>query len=195
MISRAPSAPSALTSRQHAKAERTAQLLRAASHLFAERGYAAVSIGDVGSAVGISGPALYRHFRSKPALLGAVLIDISERLLAGGTTRSGSLTELISFHADFSLSEPDRIRIYERDLAHVELDEAHQVRRLQRQYVDVWVAALIATVPGTTEGTARFRAQAVISLLNSTPHTMNTRVADPRAELIALAHGALGICG
>lgn len=179
--------------RKHAKAERSAQLLHAASHLFAERGYAAVSINDVGSAVGISGPALYRHFRSKPALLAEVLVDISERLLAGGLERAGSMPELIAFHADFSLSEPDRIRIYERDLVHIEDDQARHVRRLQRQYVDVWVDALIATSPDTSEGQARFRSQAVISLLNSTPHTMRTKVKNPRLELIAMAHGALGL--
>src|SRR5690606_39711700 len=67
---------------------RRAEILRAAAELFAARGYHGVSIEDLGRAVGTSGPALYRHFPGKEALLGAMLLDISERLAAQGAERS-----------------------------------------------------------------------------------------------------------
>ena len=51
------------------KANRRAELMASAARLFAERGFAAVSTADLGDAVGMSGPALYRHFASKEALL------------------------------------------------------------------------------------------------------------------------------
>jgi AcrR family transcriptional regulator len=59
---------------------RRAEILRAAAGLFAARGFHGVSIEDIGSAVGVSGPALYRHFSGKEALLSEILLDISERL-------------------------------------------------------------------------------------------------------------------
>ena len=45
----------------------------AAATLFAERGYAGVTIEDLGAAVGVSGPAVYRHFPGKAAVLAAIL--------------------------------------------------------------------------------------------------------------------------
>ncbi|MFF7682951.1 TetR/AcrR family transcriptional regulator [Microbacterium sp. NPDC007973] len=72
------------TARDRAKAERRAALLAAAARLFAERGFDGVTLGDIGEAAGVSGPAVYRHVASKQALLGAILVDVSERLLTGG---------------------------------------------------------------------------------------------------------------
>ena len=71
--------------------DRRSQLLDLAAPLMATRGFHGMSVGDLGAAAGITAPALYRHFPSKQALLGALLTDISERLLAGrrGLRRRG----------------------------------------------------------------------------------------------------------
>lgn len=53
------------------------RILDAAEDLFAEKGYAATSLGDVADRVGIRSPSLYNHFRNKEALYQAVL----ERLI------------------------------------------------------------------------------------------------------------------
>ena len=71
------------TWRATAKAHRRQQLLDAAAHLFAERGFNGVSIEELGAAAGVSGPALYRHFPSKEAMLGELLIGASQRLRRG----------------------------------------------------------------------------------------------------------------
>lgn len=49
--------------------ERRAQLLSEAARLFVERGYAGVGIDEIGAAVGISGPAVYRHVAGKEQLV------------------------------------------------------------------------------------------------------------------------------
>ena len=77
------------TARERAKTERQDALVRAASALFARKGFGAVSIEELGAAVGVSGPALYRHFAGKQALLGEILVGASERLLEGGRTAAG----------------------------------------------------------------------------------------------------------
>src|SRR5262245_44328344 len=68
-------------------AARREQLLAAAARLMADRGYHGVSINDIGAATGVSGPAVYKHFPSKQAILTELLVGISERLLAEGTAR------------------------------------------------------------------------------------------------------------
>src|SRR5919109_1419120 len=59
-------------------AVRRGELIAAAARLFAARGYYAVTVDDLGEALGISGPALYRHFSSKQALLVAVFDQVIE---------------------------------------------------------------------------------------------------------------------
>ncbi|HEX7824716.1 MAG TPA: TetR family transcriptional regulator, partial [Mycobacterium sp.] len=46
------------TPRSRAKSDRRSQLVAAAERLIAERGYLAVRLEDIGSAAGISGPAI-----------------------------------------------------------------------------------------------------------------------------------------
>lgn len=164
------------TARGRAKAERRAALLEAAAHLFARRGFEGVSLEDLGSAVGVSGPAVYRHFDSKQAVLAALLTGASERLLVGGrevverhADDDDALRSLIAFHTRFALAEPDVIRVQDRDLAALSPADRASVRDLQRTYVDLWVAVLARLRPATDAAELRLRAQATFGLLNSTP--------------------------
>ena len=81
---RGPGPPT--TVRGQAKARRRQDLLAASATLFAERGFAGVSIDDIGAAAGVSGPAVYRHFPSKQAVLGAILLEVSLWALAIAAT-------------------------------------------------------------------------------------------------------------
>ena len=114
-----------------------------------------MSIADLGAAVGVSGPALYRHFEGKDALLAEMLISISEHLLAGGQERAAAsgdpqevLVALVEFQAEFAQREPELIVVQDRDLANLPEGPRHTVRQLQRRYVEIWVDALRKLHPG-----------------------------------------------
>jgi AcrR family transcriptional regulator len=189
--------------RSQLKSDRRLQLLAAAERLFAERGFLAVRLEDIGAATGVSGPAIYRHFPNKESMLVELLVGISARLLAGArevTARSadaaGALDGLIDFHLDFAFGEPDLIRIQDRDLAHLPVAAERQVRKAQRQYVEVWVAVLRKLDPTLAEADARLSAHAVFGLLNSTPHSMKAaekpvRASRSRAVMRAMTVAAL----
>jgi AcrR family transcriptional regulator len=192
--------------RSRRKSDRRSQLLSAAERLFAERGFLAVRLEDIGAAAGVSGPAIYRHFSSKESLLVELLVGISTRLLAGArevTSREAdagaALDGLIDFHLDFALGEPDLIRIQDRDLAHLPAVAERQVRRAQRQYVEVWVGVLRQLEPGLVETDARLMAHAVFGLLNSTPYSLKpadaktARAERSRAVLRAMTVAALAV--
>ena len=123
---------------------RREQILDAAAELFARYGFHGVGIDDIGKAVGISGPALYRHFRSKDAMLAEMLTGISERLLVGGRQRvttgdpRRTLDRLVRWHVEFALTNPSLITVQLRDLDSVAEPERRKVRELQRSYVEVW---------------------------------------------------------
>lgn len=174
--------------RGRAKADRRRAMLVAAAQLFAERGYNGVSIEDLGSAAGVSGPALYRHFRGKQAVLAALLVEASENLVAGGqaVVRSAgdddaALKALIRFHARFALANRDVIRVQDRDLASLPDADSHAVRALQRRYVELWVRVLGQRDPDAETVVLRMRAHATFGLLNSTPHSSSRSV--PRATM------------
>jgi AcrR family transcriptional regulator len=175
-------------------ADRRAQIRAVAARLFASSGFHGVSIEDIGSACGISGPAVYRHFPSKDALLADLLVGISEHLLTGAQrvlATGGGIPELVHFHLDFSMQHPDLIRVQDRDLGNLG-DGARKVRRLQRAYVDVWVTALQRAAPDINRTSARARAHAAFGLLNSTPHSAPGQEPDVVRELLArMAQAAL----
>ena len=192
---------SGVTERDRAKADRQAAILHEAARLFAERGYSGVSLEDLGAAVGVSGPAVYRHFENKQALLGAILVGVSQRLRAGGRavaeaggTPEEQLHAIIAFHVDFALADADVIRVQDRDLASLRDEDRHTVRRLQREYVELWIQVLAQLHPERTESDLRIRAHACFGLMNSTPHSLRAaritpsdRIARPILESMALA--------
>lgn len=173
--------PVAPTKRSRAKASRRTALLAEAARLFAERGFNGVSIEDLGAAVGVSGPALYRHFSGKQAVLQSLLVGVSEDLLSGGQrvitatdSDDEALRALIGFHVDFALRNPDVIHVQDRDLDSLGTEHRHEVRVLQRRYVELWVEVLARIHPDAAAHELRIRAHATFGLMNSTPYSVGT---------------------
>ncbi|MFN8227231.1 MAG: TetR/AcrR family transcriptional regulator [Mycobacterium sp.] len=191
------------TRRSLLKSDRRSRLLAAAARQFAERGFAAVRLEDIGAAVDVSGPAIYRHFPNKEALLVELLVEISTRLLAGGrdvleraADPASALQDLIDFHLDFTLNEPELIRIQDRDLTQLPPAALRQVRTSQRQYVEIWVRVLREINCHLAESDARLMAHAAFGLLNSTPYSTKPAGGKPagvrsRAVLRSMALAAL----
>lgn len=78
-------------------------LMIAALKLFAEKGYEAVSVAQIANAVGVSAPAIYKHYASKQDLFEAILKDSEEghamqmrRLNADFSQRSAEADKLVA---------------------------------------------------------------------------------------------------
>lgn len=167
---------------------RRQQILGCAAQLFATRGFHGVSVDDLGAAAGVTGPALYRHFRAKEDILAELLVGVSQRLLDGGRRRvevaedaEQALTALVEFHVEFALDEPDVITVQERDLASLPPGANRMVRALQHEYVSVW-ADVVERLTGCRRERAVAAAHAAFGLMNSTPHSARL----PRAHMAAL---------
>jgi AcrR family transcriptional regulator len=153
------------------------EILQIAVGLFAARGYHGVSMDDIGSAAGVTGPALYHHFAGKEAMLVAALIPVSEGLLNGGQERVGrhpddaraALADLIDFHVDFALENPAVIALHLHELDRLPEEPRRQIRRLQRLYVEEWVTVLATLRPELDAAEARVLAHSAFGLMNSTP--------------------------
>ncbi|WP_329217643.1 TetR/AcrR family transcriptional regulator [Streptomyces sp. NBC_01485] len=187
---------------------RREQILKEAARLFAERGFHGVGVDEIGAAVGISGPGLYRHFPGKDAMLAELLVGISGRLLTGAKRRLGEadgvpagevLDSLIEGHIDFALDDRSLITLHDRELDRLRDSDRKLVRQLQRQYVELWVEVVREVYPALTEPTARSAVHSVFGLLNSTPHLGRPGALPGRvvtAELLhRMARGAFSAAG
>lgn len=180
---------------------RREQILKEAARLFAERGFHGVGVDEIGAAVGISGPGLYRHFAGKDAMLAELLVGISGQLLTGARLRVAEadgnpagrdpeavLDSLIEGHIDFALDDRPLITLHDRELDRLRDSDRKLVRQLQRQYVELWVEVVREVYPGLAEPTARSAVHSVFGLLNSTPHLGRPGSLPGRAVTAALLH-------
>lgn len=181
------------------RSRRHAEIIAAAARLIAESGFAGTRLEDVGAAVGISGPGLYRYVSGKEDLLAQILVDVSARLVAGARAvldraaaedwgEARILRELLAHHVDFAVTDPDRIRIQEREIRQLHPAARAEVRALQRTYLGIWVDALHAVRPDLDERTLRVRTQLVAGLINSSRHIIRREGPEAvRAQAMATA--------
>lgn len=91
---------------------RAAEIVAAARAIVEERGVAAVTMRGVGKAVGISGPALYRHFADRASLLAAVAAEAGHEFGAhlagamGEPTPEAQLAETGRRYLEFAAERP-----------------------------------------------------------------------------------------
>jgi AcrR family transcriptional regulator len=171
------------------------EILQIAVGLFAARGYHGVSMDDIGSAAGVTGPALYHHFAGKEAMLVAALIPVSDGLLMGGRSRvaanpgdaGAALESLVDFHVEFALANPAVIAMHLHELDRLPEEPRRQIRKLQRLYVEEWVGVLTSLRSELVPGEARVLAHAAFGLMNSTPFLGGEVDRDRRAKLLRAA--------
>ena len=182
---------------------RREQILATAAGLFAERGYGGVSIDDLGSARGVSGPALYWHFPGKEAVLEEVIDSVAEtrlamgvRCFADGGTSLSVLDRLVRAHLTLVSERNPFVLVYSRDAAHLSETARKRVERSHELYVEVWVMALAKQTPSATTEDLRAIVAAVHRMLDAVcqitatplePATLHLICAVARRALLAAA--------
>ena len=180
---------------------RREQILDTAARLFAERGFHGVSVVELGAACGISGPALYKHFPSKDAVLAEMLVAISEELLRVGRARSSAtddpavaLRALVAWHVDFALHHQPLIVVQDRDWANLPDDGARAGARPSSAGTSTCGPTGCARcTPTSPPKRSRAMAHAAFGLINSTPHSARLPEPEMGAMLEQMAVGALGL--
>jgi AcrR family transcriptional regulator len=149
--------------------KRDQQILEAACRLFVARGYSMVSIDEIGAAAGVSGPAIYRHFGAKSAILATLCHASIDRLIAFvGPKRVDPVEELealLAGQARLSIKHPELVRIYESDERSLPKTLQADVRRRQREHAKRWVETLSALHPRASAAELEIAAFAAIGLL------------------------------
>lgn len=175
-------------------APRRERLLQAAASLFAERGYHAVGIDDIGAAAGITGPGVYRHFPSKRALLEALcdramtrMLDGARRLREEHQDPQSAVAALVDLHAQFAAGSRALIGVWLREQRALSDDVRRSLRRRQRQYELVWRAAAAPLRPDLDDAEVAALVSAVLALLNAAALTDAALPTDRLRELLQQA--------
>jgi AcrR family transcriptional regulator len=167
-----PSADATSTSRRRPK-DRADQILLAAAQLFRERGYHAVGIDDIGAAVGISGPSVYRHFDSKEALLVAATERAASRYgsmygeALAAVTPQERVAGIVRRSVTGAIEDRDISAIYYREYRHIARERRQPIQRMIEELREQWVAPLVAVRPELTREQARFLWRSVSGLNRS----------------------------
>ena len=150
------------------------QILEAAVRLFNERGYHATGMNDIGEAVGITGPGIYRHFKNKEAILetalleaGAQMADRVQAIVDDSGSPLETLTALVENYVESLLEYPalSTTVMAERRV----LSDATRawVTRQLRLHAEEWVNALVHVRPELSETEARVIIMGVFGLYQS----------------------------
>ena len=111
-----------------------------ALHLFAERGYAAVSMRQIASKVGLQAGALYNYFPDKQTILADLLINHMENLLK--TWHKQKLPQkpdkllqfFVDFHIEYHLNRPEEVFIAYMELRNLNPDNFQKIEKLRNKY-------------------------------------------------------------
>lgn len=166
----------------------------AALQLFAQHGYAAVSMRQIAGKVGVQAGALYNYTPDKQSLLFGLMKGHMEDLLAARAERElpgdpmGQLEDFTRFHIAFHLQRLDAVFVSYMELRNLDEENFIAIETLRRTYEDQLeeilrrgVAAGLFAVPDTKIATL-----AVIAMLTgvTTWYRSGGRLSVPQVEAI-----------
>jgi len=121
--------------------ETAARIREAALQLIAQQGYAAVSIRQIASLVGIQPGAMYNHFPTKQHILVNLLESHMSGLIAAWEAESRSYREpaaalegFVRFHIRFHVDRQNEVFISYMELRNLEADNFKRIEASRRVY-------------------------------------------------------------
>jgi AcrR family transcriptional regulator len=185
-------------------AARREAILTAAAQLFADRGYAAVGMDDIGAAAGVTGPAIYRHFGAKASVLTAVFdrvidaVTLDPQLIGSAPEQAlgdpaAQLRHLIRTYAVAVAGRRRLMAVFIREVHHLPAEDRALLIERQRALVGRWRALLAQVRPEWDEERVRTAVHGAFGMLNAvgtfeSPLT-DRELADQLADLASSAVG------
>lgn len=159
---------------------RQRELIAVATRLFARHGYHAVGINEISGELGLTGPAFYRHYPSKEALLIAVfddaitahleqVVDVVRKI----SDPLEALQAVIDNHVDFVFDQTENIQTWRTEFRSLPEGDRHRLRYLQRLYTEEWVRIVRQLRADLDIEQVRTMCQGAIALIQSATEFQN----------------------
>jgi AcrR family transcriptional regulator len=161
---------------------RREEILQAATTLFARHGFEAVSIDDIGAAVGIAGPSIYNHFASKQELLYQALARGYSALqhslldaIEAADDPAGALRRVSDSYVDLTLDHSDVITTLIAEARNLDPEYGELTQRAQLGYIGQWVDLVQQLRPEEDITVSRIKVQSAQMMANSLGRTSYLR--------------------
>jgi AcrR family transcriptional regulator len=161
-------------SRRKRRPARREAILDAAIDLFYERGYEATGIDEIGSAVGITGPGVYRHFKNKDEILDAALrrgisqiVNRAEEIIAEGGDPRSTLQLLVQNHLRAILNRPALASLVMAERRSLPARTRSWFDRADRLYTAEWIHLVGQIHPDLSEADIHLMVSAAQGVLVS----------------------------
>lgn len=122
--------------------ERAAQIKDTVSRLFAEKGYHATSMRDVGNEIGMSKSSMYNYFKSKEDILFHLMNDAMDEALEtlrdicrADHSPEEKLNAVLDFYACYYAGDQDRLTLLVNELPSLSGEHQEIIKRKDRDYV------------------------------------------------------------
>jgi len=158
-------------------AARREAIMAAAAQLFADRGYAAVGMDDIGAAAGVTGPAIYRHFGAKASVLTAVFDRVIDAVAYDRVEVSAApdspeqdaarLRELIVKYAEAVCGRRRLMAVFVREVHHLPAEDRTLLDERQRVLVRKWRTLLGHVHPDWDVEQVRTAVHGAFGILNA----------------------------
>lgn len=188
-----------MTERSLRPRDRKAQLAAVAAELFRARGFPGVGIKDIADAAGVTGPALYRHFADKQAILAYVVLTGFEELeeataeaLSDSVPLADQLEYLLGLLATQAVERREIAALWRWEGRHLPKEDQREIARRSLLTLAAWSKALLTRRPELTAEDAELLCWAALSVFGSVS-VHHTSVARRRFAqlLVDLALGVL----
>ncbi|CAM3863370.1 TetR/AcrR family transcriptional regulator [Kibdelosporangium persicum] len=149
---------------------RKEQLTEAAAELFRRHGYHGVSVNDIAAAAGVTGPAVYRHFRGKQDVLAHVLLSgldkfglVTDQALA----QDEPLHALVEAVSAMAVERRDVTALWRWQGRHLAKADQIKIRKRGMELMGDWVSALRDSRPELSLADAELLSWAALSVFGS----------------------------
>ena len=154
--------------------ERRERILDAAAELISRHGFLSVSLSDIGSAAGIVGSGIYRHFDSKGAILVEMFDRVVDQLIANAEESfalspdpQSTLGILVNGQVELVLRRRALCQVYVRESRNLPDSDQLRLRWKQRHYVALCEDTLCTVRPSVSHELSKVIVGAAISSIHS----------------------------
>jgi len=127
---------------------RKEEIIKTAAKLFKEKGYSAVTMRDLATAMGIKAASLYNHIDSKQDILKSIVISIAEDFTNGMMTIINSeqsniskLKRIVRLHVEIATNNTDGMAALNNDWMHLE-DKLEYYLQLRSDYENNFISII-----------------------------------------------------
>ncbi|MFV3368837.1 TetR/AcrR family transcriptional regulator [Pseudomonas sp. NY15435] len=179
--------------------DRHAEVLRKALELFSQRGFAQVSMRELGASLGIRAGSLYHHIDSKDALLHELLEDLYCELLALAANVQRRIAEpslrlhaLVEAHLELHSCMAGQFQLAEHDVAYLSDNHRSAILALRQRYEAHYLMWLDHIGHPLDNRELRSVVRGLVSILNQLPLKLLTPQSTTKARTVLLRNMALG---